>query len=181
MSVCTCFYDGARNVTEDCDQHGGDIYQVSERGDKQDRMNDTLRAEQMVAFLNSILKVDQRGISRLMFNYVEINEELANHYSIQTHTVGLPEIEHIVYKCGTLGLLNGFIGIKEDGMGYIVAIANTQGGERIIDRFEVSPPTDSNRGSEPPWFAYSEATEEEWEQHQKEVQQKEGLIHDDIR
>lgn len=73
-------------------------------------------AEHMVSVLNEALEIDHDAMWRLFVGYrAKCNEEFANHSTIQCKK------ETSCYSVSCLGLLNGLLGIKQDGMGYIVA------------------------------------------------------------
>ena len=95
-------------------------------------------AEELIDFLNSLLKIDPDAVTRLIDSRVECNYAMANHPSVQviaTKTVDL-QGEHFSYNLGPLGILNGICGTIENGpyigWGWITAVYD---GNRII-RFE---------------------------------------------
>jgi hypothetical protein len=74
-------------------------------------------AERFVATLNELVELDNKAIRNLILNKVECNEAIADHPTVQ---VGLQCDGQ--YSIGALGLLNGLVGIQDDGWGYIAAV-----------------------------------------------------------
>jgi hypothetical protein len=101
-------------------------------------MIDLHTAQRLVDFLNDALQTDPSAISLLVNNRVPCNQAMLEHPTIQCGTITV----------GLLGLLNGFVGVydegKRKGWGAIAAITEEDG--RIV-RFEIlendrSYPTD---------------------------------------
>jgi hypothetical protein len=68
-------------------------------------------AESVIVYMNEIMDKDRKAVHTLVELRVPCNDALADHPTVQVtgNVVGL------------LGILNGLIGIKEDGMGYVAA------------------------------------------------------------
>ena len=70
-------------------------------------------AKRIVKTLNEALKLDKQAVVDLIEIRVSCNEALSEHPTIQvTHE----------NKVGLLGILNGIVGIKPNGWGYITAV-----------------------------------------------------------
>ena len=83
-------------------------------------------ADLLIERLNEITKVDPEAMGRLIAARVPCNEELADHPTVQVRALkGEPP------AVGVLGLLNGLVGIIEDGprksYGLITAIVEDDG------------------------------------------------------
>lgn len=68
--------------------------------------------DDMIEFLNSVLKIDPVAISHLFFNRVPCNKGLADHPSVQVGNVADCVTD---YDLGVLGLINGYFGAYTDG------------------------------------------------------------------
>ena len=79
-------------------------------------MIDKELARRFIDTLNGLVKLDREAIEKLILHRVECNEELSNHPTVQVRQEQKNE-----YSLGTLGLLNGLVGIQDDGWGYIAA------------------------------------------------------------
>ena len=93
-------------------------------------MNDIDVSKRIIKTLNEALKLDKSAVVELLETRVPCNEDLANHPTIQvTHE----------NKVGLLDILNGIVGVKSNGWGYITAVfkdADTPEHEAIdLDRF----------------------------------------------
>ncbi len=61
--------------------------------------------------LNDILQADSIALAALIAYRVPANEALSNHPTVQVSQEGV----------GLLGIINGLVGVKENGWGYIAA------------------------------------------------------------
>jgi hypothetical protein len=66
-----------------------------------------MKKEELLEYLNELIKVDQNAIVNLIGHRVACNEELAKHPNVQVMKIGKG------YKVGLLGILNGLI-VEED-------------------------------------------------------------------
>lgn len=74
-------------------------------------MNDNPKSkEEVVDFLNELLKIDSKAINELFNIRIPCNEALQDHPTVQVNHKG---------EVGILGILNGLFGIQENGQGYI--------------------------------------------------------------
>jgi hypothetical protein len=87
-------------------------------------------AEELVEFLNNLLLIDAKAVTALAENRVDCSEELAAHPTVQVH-----ETSHNKCSVGMLGILNGFIGVRTDHIGYLTAYYEDNG---TIARFELT-------------------------------------------
>lgn len=75
-------------------------------------------SDAVIAFLNEVLDLDEAFLRHLLTERFPCNEAIAKHPSIQVWDsrddlkVRIPEGE---YRCSFLGLLNGYLGIFDDG------------------------------------------------------------------
>lgn len=76
----------------------------------------------VVDFLNEIHKLDSTVLQQLIDHRVECNEQLANHPTVQVGTYFKPNTDKSFTAVGFLGLLNGLVGIRDYGVGYIAAV-----------------------------------------------------------
>jgi len=89
----------------------------------------------LIAFLNSIAKIDPDAIDNLINSRVQVNKDLRDHPSVQC-TVGSDGKAWV----GFLGLLNGYCGTFEEegpkkGWGPIVAVYDDDDCKKFL-RFE---------------------------------------------
>lgn len=84
-----------------------------------------------VDLLNSLLKIDKEGISKLFQTRVKCNEALADHPTVQ---VFFNKKENRCYV-GILGFLNGLFGIADDGFGAITM--NVDDNNNLITEFKI--------------------------------------------
>lgn len=67
-------------------------------------------ADNVIAFLNTLLEVDRKAITKLFDGHrVSCNDALVNHHSVQVLDEGGK------YSVGFLGILNGLVGTITDG------------------------------------------------------------------
>lgn len=83
--------------------------------------------DDMIAFLDSLAKIDPVAMGKLIAHRVQCNETLRDHATVQTgpgETLGTGEV-------GMLGILNGYCGVigagKYKGWGNIAAIVEKDG------------------------------------------------------
>lgn len=73
-------------------------------------------ASSIIDYLNELHRLDPVAIHQLMETRVPCNQALSDHGTTQVSgTVGSPTV-------GTLGILNGLVGVRDDGWGYITAV-----------------------------------------------------------
>ena len=73
--------------------------------------------EDVIDFLNELVKIDADALRALIIHRVDCNEELALHPTVQVS--GWPGDG---YAVGMLGILNGLFGATEDGIGFLTAV-----------------------------------------------------------
>ena len=105
--------------------------------------------DDLIEFLNSLVKLDPVAIGKLVEARVPCNEELAQHPTVQVSGHGEGEYSSIPegeYRVGILGILNGYAGTIEEGprkgWGSIAAVIEDDGHvSKFIrtDRMENSP------------------------------------------
>lgn len=80
--------------------------------------------DDLIAFLNSLVSIDEYAIAELLCVRVPCNEAMADHPTVQVAGAG-PGTTFVrpgTFRLGLLGLLNGYCGIGPDGWGPIAAI-----------------------------------------------------------
>lgn len=95
-------------------------------------MTPKARAQQIVDDLNEALLLDPVAITELMTSRVRCNEALGGHPTIQVGADG-GEL-----RLGPLGLINGLVGVRDNGWGYIAMELDRPDG--LITRFFVLGP-----------------------------------------
>jgi len=75
-------------------------------------------AQQAVKVLNRALKEDPKSIRKLMTARIRCNQKLTNDPTIQVSGLGR------ITMVGPLGLINGIIGVRKNGCGYVTAVYN---------------------------------------------------------
>ena len=78
--------------------------------------------QQIVDYLNHLLKVDYSAIDKLCFTRIYCSKKLAEHPTVQVCKDNFGN-----YSVGLLGILNGLIGIDKDGWGCIAADCEANG------------------------------------------------------
>lgn len=103
--------------------------------------------DDLIAFLNELVKIDPVAIRALIEARVPCNAHLANHPTVQvsahgpgnSHYMAIPPGE---YRVGILGILNGYAGTIDDGhfagYGPIAAIVEDDGSISGFRRTEMS-------------------------------------------
>lgn len=86
--------------------------------------------QEVVDFLDELLKVDQAAITALFSMRTACNKKLAEHETVQVGGQGN------YYQVGMIGVFNGLFGIDEHGWGHIAA--NYDNG--VITCFELLTP-----------------------------------------
>ena len=73
--------------------------------------------QDMIDYLNDLLKVDRVFVQELFSQRFVCNRDLAYHPTVQVVEGGedLPEIRPGEYRCGLLGMLNGYFGTFDSG------------------------------------------------------------------
>ncbi len=89
----------------------------------------TARAQDVIRYLNHLLEVDRHALFRLFDFRTPCNSELADHDTVQ---VGVRDGESVV---GLLGIINGMLGVRPDGWGYVTMSLVEDG---RIGRFELT-------------------------------------------
>lgn len=84
-------------------------------------IKDKLTLDEVIDFLNGLIKIDSDAIGGLILNKIYCNKELADHPTVQVLAIKDEQDNIICYKVGMLGILNGLFGIDEDGWGAIAA------------------------------------------------------------
>lgn len=80
-------------------------------------------ASSVVDYLNEIVKLDPDALHQLCETRVPCNQALSDHATTQmAGTVGSPEV-------GLLGILNGLVGKRADGWGYIAGVYDDDTGK----------------------------------------------------
>jgi hypothetical protein len=105
-----------------------------------DRTEETKQklAAEIVDYLNEILRVDPQAITALIDNRIACNQELSDHPTLQVSgTVGSPTV-------GLLGIINGLVGVRADGWGYITAVYDDEEGRERLTHFERSKERDAS-------------------------------------
>jgi hypothetical protein len=74
----------------------------------------SVTAKDICSLLNELLEKDSSFVKNLMEVHVPCNEDIANHPTVQVR--GYNEYPN-VHTCGIMGLINGILGIREDGFG----------------------------------------------------------------
>ncbi len=83
----------------------------------------------VVNFLNEIHAIDPTVLPALIGMRVPCNETLANHPSIQCEKKRDERNGNEEYRVGLMGILNGLVGIRDYGNGYLAYVV--ENGERI--------------------------------------------------
>jgi len=86
-------------------------------------------AQETVDYLNELHKLHETAISALVNYRVPANCELSEHPTVQTEEV--PWTASPAYIIGMLGVINGLIGVGEDGVGYVVASYDDESGKLL--------------------------------------------------
>lgn len=73
-----------------------------------------IKVDEVVDFLNHLLKIDRRAIENLFNTRVFCNKKLAKHKTVQCGKIG-----ENTYFVGFIGILNGLFGVDDDGWGKI--------------------------------------------------------------
>jgi hypothetical protein len=97
-------------------------------------MREQVSIDDVVQFLNSLLKVDPQAISALFDRgRVPCNQALADHPTVQVNEGGV----------GPLGILNGIFGTYEDGWGPILMVVEDDGTISCFARVRPRSPDES--------------------------------------
>lgn len=94
-------------------------------------------ADQFILVLNELVGVDRKALETLIEFRVPCDEFLADHPTVQVSVSGEGEAKSC--QVGLLGILNGLVGVQEDGWGYITAVFDD--GHRLEKFVRTSPPT----------------------------------------
>lgn len=82
----------------------------------------TVTLDEILDRLNSALEADRKAVSYLITHKICCNDKLADHPTVQCGMLNKDQ-----YTIGMLGIINGIIGIKDDGYGYICANIDENG------------------------------------------------------
>lgn len=75
----------------------------------------SLTPQELCEFMNELIKLDPEGINRLVRARVQINNDLAEHPTVQVGTIRDTNQEVVGYDLGLMGILNGLFGTYDDG------------------------------------------------------------------
>lgn len=78
----------------------------------------------MITFLNDLLTYDRDAVAALIESRVPCNSALMDHPTVQVSFEG---------QVGLLGILNGYVGVRPNGVGYVAAVYEDDG---TLVRFE---------------------------------------------
>jgi len=84
-------------------------------------MNESISIDELIIFLNELIKIDKQAIHKLIKFRTPCNEALANHESVQV------AVDFFGFEVGLLGILNGMFGTDEDKYGAITAVFDETG------------------------------------------------------
>lgn len=96
-------------------------------------MKETLTLDDVIQYLNEILRLDRPAIAALVANRVPCNDALADHESVQV----MPQ--HGGYHVGLLGILNGMWGAFNGVDGPIATVWNDGYLVRFAKRQDMEP------------------------------------------
>lgn len=109
-------------------QSGTALQAASEYADARDEDGEVIRGDdvtipEIVAALNVIAQMDKSAMAAICCHYVQCNEALSDHPSVQVRP--LPDAK---YEVGFLGILNGLCGTHPGSTeGYICAVFEADG------------------------------------------------------
>jgi hypothetical protein len=86
--------------------------------------------EYFLSTLNGALAADRAAMSALLAHRVPCNEDMQNHPTIQVVVEGDGDTPGEA-TLGVLGLINGLVGIRPDGWGYITLVCDDETDEPI--------------------------------------------------
>lgn len=86
-----------------------------------------INAEAVVAALNSLVEADRECLTKMIDMRVPCNTTLLDHPTAQVVCDGAVNGEVINPRIGLLGVVNGLLGITEQGWGYIAAEMDEEG------------------------------------------------------
>jgi hypothetical protein len=90
-------------------------------------------AQQIVHYLNDLLKLSPEAISMLIEHRVPCTQELADHPTVQA----VDGEKSGTYVVGLLGILNGLCGCRSTGGGFIAAVINTDVEPPQVESFQL--------------------------------------------
>ena len=93
--------------------------------------NTKIDPEIVINLLNDFNSKDPEALAQLINFRVNCNEKLVQHETIQVLCESDAAGNIINPKVGLLGILNGLIGVRESGMGFIAAQVNSNTGKII--------------------------------------------------
>ena len=87
-------------------------------------IKESISVDEVIEFMNGLLKIDAEAISQLTEAQVPCNKAMADHPTVQVRAYMLPRdtASPTGYSFGLLGILNGLFGVDERGWGNISAI-----------------------------------------------------------
>lgn len=77
-----------------------------------------LLADTIIRFLNELYQLDPEAIEKLVETRVPCNDKLADHPTVQVSLDPVTKQSTV----GLLGIMNGLVGTRPDGYGYIAGV-----------------------------------------------------------
>lgn len=90
-------------------------------------------AHKVIAFLNELLKVDPEAMTALVETRVPCNQALREHPTVQVAV----NDETGQAAVGMLGILNGLVGVDDDGWGFVTVKLDDN---KQVTEFLLTPP-----------------------------------------
>ncbi len=95
-------------------------------------------AKEVIAYLNEVVALDPEALHQLSEHRVPANKDLTQHETTQIHhltttNLDLTNPEDKGYVVGMVGILNGLVGVRPDGYGYITSV---YGDDHKLQHFE---------------------------------------------
>ncbi len=105
-------------------------------GPRVDRPAPLWLAGEIIDFLNGLVEIDRDAVRALFASRVPCNQKLADDPTVQVRAYGLEDKPHD-FEVGILGLLNGFVGIDDEGHGLIQMVVDDEDEELLEFRLAV--------------------------------------------
>ena len=105
-------------------------------------MKKNISVDEMVIYLNSLLKIDRQAIAALLANRVPCNQALADHKSVQV------QAQNGGFHVGMFGIINGLFSAFADGFGQIMYVFDDDGNLShfaTVDPSNHAIPADKNK------------------------------------